>query len=61
MTVLVLFKFLKIIPKGHHNLQQAITPDQITQQNSCRGQDGLKGSKGTLRPEFLGQYLTLAF
>ncbi len=40
--------------EGHYYLQRAVTPDQITQQNTvvCRGQERLKGRKDTLRPDF---------
>jgi hypothetical protein len=39
-------------------LQQAVTPDQITQQNSLQRQEGPQGSQDTLRP--LKHYLTFA-
>ncbi len=41
----------KNVPKGNYYLQWAATPDQITQQNRCRGQEGPMVSKGTLRPD----------
>jgi hypothetical protein len=41
-------------PKGHYYLQRAVTPDQISQQNTvvCRGQERTKVRKDTLRPDF---------
>jgi hypothetical protein len=41
-------------PKVHYYLQRAVTPDQITQQNTvvCRGQERPKIRKDTLRPDF---------
>ncbi len=38
--------------KGHYYLQRAVTPNQITQQNSCKGKETPKGRKGTLGPDF---------
>jgi hypothetical protein len=39
-------------PNGYFYLQRAVTPDQIAQENSFRGQECPKGRKGILRPDF---------
>ena len=41
-----------LFQKGHYYLQRAVTPDQITQQNSLQRAGAPKGRKGTLRPDF---------
>jgi len=42
----------KYAPNGHYYLLRAVTPDQITQQNSLHWQEGLKGSKRHFEPDF---------
>jgi hypothetical protein len=50
---LVVFKLKKICAKGHYYLQQAVTPDQITQHNNfAGGREGPNDSKGTLTIDF---------
>jgi hypothetical protein len=40
------------VPKGHYYLQRAVTPYQITQQNSLQRAERPKVRKGKLRPDF---------
>ncbi len=46
------FKLKKNAPNSQYYLQRAVTTDQIIHRIVCRGQEGPKGSKGTLRPDF---------
>ncbi len=42
----------KSASNGYYYLQRAVTPDQITQQNSLHRAEGHKVSKGTLKSDF---------